>query len=497
MTDPLRKIVVVGGDMETWTVAAALAKGLAGQCVEVTVVERDFKSDRFAVPSVPSMLSFLAYLNIDEGDFALATDAAPSLGTAYQHWTADGQDFVHAFGPYGSMLDRVEFQHWAAKARAAGERGRFDDYSLGAVAGRLGRFAHPSALRPTLSSLVSYSITSDSDKYRHYLKSYALAHGVTLVDSEVADVTRDAATGFILALRLASGEQLDGDFFFDCSGSSATLIGESLGVPLDDWSNWLPYDSRVSVCPVGLDSIPLFVTMSAMDDGWSRSFSLRDRCVAELNYDSKVTPAHAAARALRQYHGAGPDDDVRHSRVIHGSRSEFWAWNCVAVGASAGSPGDLVVGERHLAQSAVLRWIDRYPTRQCAHSVSEDFNRACHAEFERILDAHVFVLNSGKARTTGFWQNVNRIPLTESLKHRVALFRARGTLAFYESETLLPQSWIPLLTGMGVWPERHDPLADTASDEEARARLERIRRQIRAAALTVPAYQERWTGHAV
>ena len=185
VTRSIDSIAVVGGDTSAWIAAAALAKGLGNERVDIVVVERDSVLDRYAESSVPSLLSFLKFLNVDQRDFMRETGALPSLGTAYEDWSAAGQDFIHAFGAYGSMLDGIEFQHFAAKARDAGDVSSFDAYSVGATAARLGRFAHPVSDPRSILSQMAYSPNVDSRKFRRYLKSYALSKGVRLIVTDV------------------------------------------------------------------------------------------------------------------------------------------------------------------------------------------------------------------------------------------------------------------------------------------------------------------------
>ena len=205
MTGPIEKIAVVGGDTAAWIVAAALASRLAGRRIEVAVIEQETLSDRFADDSVPSILSFLHYLNIDERDFVRQTSAALNLGASYQSWSESGQDFVHAFGAYGSMLEGVEFQHFATKARAAGDTSSFDEYSVGATAARVGRFAHPAANPRSILSQIPYSLNVDNEKFRRYLKSYALSKGISLVAADVVAATTHSTSGFIDTLELSTG----------------------------------------------------------------------------------------------------------------------------------------------------------------------------------------------------------------------------------------------------------------------------------------------------
>ncbi len=492
MTRPIDRIAIVGGDTSAWITAAALAKGLGSEHVDIVVLERSGMLDRHAESSVPSLLSFLKFLNVDQRDFMRETGAFPSLGTAYEDWSESGQDFIHTFGAYGSMLDGIEFQHFAARARGAGDLSSFDEYSVGAMAARFGRFAHPVSDPRSILSQMTYSLNVDSRRFRRYLKSYALSKGVRLIAADVVSATSNSTNGFVESLELDTGETISADFFFDGSGSSAGPISECLGESMEDWSEWLPFDRRVSIRMDRRSSLLPHVTLRVMDAGWYRRIPLRDVVVSELHYDGEITPESVAASALRSAVGAARDQDVLHHSIRHGRRRAFWSKNCVAVGVAAGDAGDFVINRNHLAQSAILRWIDRYPDKDCASSVVWDYNRACGNEYSRVLDVHVLNLVSVKTGKSEYWQRIKQIPKPESLKHKIELFMGRGSLAFNEGESLLPNSWIALLIGLGYWPNRHHPLADADGAHHVREKLADIRRQIREAASQLPDQQEYW-----
>jgi tryptophan halogenase len=70
---------------------------------------------------------------------------------------------------------------------------------------------------------------------------------VRRVEGRLADVEQDAETGHIRSLTLADGQRIEGEFFVDCTGFAAELIGKALDVPFEDWTRWLPCDSAMAV----------------------------------------------------------------------------------------------------------------------------------------------------------------------------------------------------------------------------------------------------------
>jgi tryptophan halogenase len=66
-----------------------------------------------------------------------------------------------------------------------------------------------------------------------------------------------------------------------------------------------------------------------------------------------------------------------------------------------------------------------------------------------------------------------RIP--DSLRHRIDLFRETARVFRDGNELFAENSWIQVMLGQGILPLRHHPVADSMSDAEIGALLERIR----------------------
>src|SRR5690606_40549193 len=60
-----------------------------------------------------------------------------------------------------------------------------------------------------------------------FLRELAGRHGCRRVEGKIAEVETDAGNGCIRALKLENGDVLAGDFFIDCTGFRALLIGQA------------------------------------------------------------------------------------------------------------------------------------------------------------------------------------------------------------------------------------------------------------------------------
>ncbi|MDZ7645496.1 MAG: tryptophan 7-halogenase [Woeseiaceae bacterium] len=100
---PVRNVVVAGGGLEGWAVAAALANSLRGAGVTITVTELAGIAPGPAAEHVlPQTLDFFRHLGIDAAALVQDAGATFRLGTRRRDWPAPGIAPLVAFGRYGA-----------------------------------------------------------------------------------------------------------------------------------------------------------------------------------------------------------------------------------------------------------------------------------------------------------------------------------------------------------------------------------------------------------
>uniref|UniRef100_UPI000F94E26C tryptophan 7-halogenase n=1 Tax=Escherichia coli TaxID=562 RepID=UPI000F94E26C len=93
---------------------------------------------------------------------------------------------------------------------------------------------------------VWYGYHFDATLLGQFLARKAVERGVSHLQRHVHRVQLNEA-GDIASLLLDDGQALSADFFIDCTGMRALLLGETLGVGYESWSHWLPCDSALAV----------------------------------------------------------------------------------------------------------------------------------------------------------------------------------------------------------------------------------------------------------
>jgi tryptophan halogenase len=470
--------------------AAALARVLGRSSCEITLVEPDEGAAAAnAEGTMPGLRAFHGLLGVDERDFLQATRATFKLATRFRDWQMSGATFLHPFGAYGIDTRHELFQAYWLASRQEGRTSPLEEWSVTALAAALGRFGAVPERDSSALRHLSYAYHLDATLYPRFLCSHAQKRGVRRIQGELAAATLDPA-GRIESLRLRDGRSIGGDFFIDCSGTDALLIGGELKMGYEDWSHWLPCDCEVAVqCASAADPAPL-MQATALQSGWEWRIPLRDGlgngyvyCSAHLSDDE------AAARLLERLAGE-PLADPRLLRFKSGRRASVWTGNCLALGSAAGFLEPLASTGLHFIQTGLGRLFSLFPDRDFDPAINAEYNRLTALEYERARDFLILHYAAPKRDDAPFWRECRAMRLPETLAYKQDLFTRTGRIAMLEEETFPPASWLAIYAGLNVWPERHEPLIDMLPAGTASARFEAMREAIRRAVAKLPTHAE-------
>lgn len=474
---PLNSVAILGGGAAGWMTAAALARVLPPACA-IRVVETADAAPRGALSTLPALRGFHGLLGLDEAAVMRAARGTFKLGARYGGWTAPGQDHVEGFSDAGANFDGVAFHHhWLRARQRGGGPGRYEDYSLAAVAGRLGRFAPPSEDPRSVLSTLSYGLHLDAAGYVAALRS--AAGRVAARTGEITDVVL-APDGAIATVVLADGERIVADLFVDTT-PDGRLIGAT---PSGDWideSAALPCD-RLALREVAPRADPPPLTeFEAVTEGWLRRVPLRGGDAVTLAYASDLTSDDEARAVL--------GDEAVIVPLRNGRRERAWSGGCLAIGPAASQRGPLNGDDAQAIQSGVGRLIALLPTAEGSPLAAAEYNRLMAETFDRARDMTV-LRHLSATRTDPFWLRARRAAPSAALAYKQAQFESRGRVVLYDEETFVEDAWVGAFLGHGITPRRHDRLADRLPADQADAALARLRGLIRQAALAMPTHAD-------
>ncbi|ESQ77458.1 tryptophan halogenase family protein [Asticcacaulis sp. AC402] len=466
-TDRVSKVVIIGRDESLWLTANVLWRAFHQAGLDITVIELpSLLRPGDVYPTLKQQEAYHGLMGIEEAPMMRASQATYSLGQRFANFSKTRPPFIHAYSTYGQSINRVPFHHHWVKARAAGLKAEFDDFSINAVAARQGRFFIPGEATDGFANC-NYAYNLGAQGYCRVLKTVALERKVGHVAARLAEVIRDAADGRITALKLMNGQTVEGDFFIDATGADSELLGKAMGVAFESWNHLLPCDRLLTTYGPPLAPLPSFSQVAAFRSGWVGIYPLQNCTAIQQVYASLDLTAEEAFEAAAIVSSMRLNPDPVITPFTAGTRKVYWEKNCVAIGEAAVVLDPIDSVRMHANFIGLAHLISLFPLDRNSMLESKEYNRNVSASFERVRDYQMchYLLNQRFGQP--LWDHCRQIEVPELLRYKLELFFARGSLALYDDETFEEDDWIAMLLGHGLIPQAYDPLVDQTDEAEA------------------------------
>ena len=487
---PLSKIVIVGGGTSGWLAASMLCHHLKRELCQIQLVEsEEIGTIGVGESTVPPFVGLIQRLGIDEQEFIRATEATYKLGIQFVGWQQRNQQYFHPFGVIGRSIGSHDFYQCWLKARAHGDTSALQDFSPCTVMAENGRFFPPAKARNTPIGGANYALHVDAHLVARYLRGYAEARGLIRTEGKVTQV-KQRSDGFIQSVVLADGREISGDFFIDCTGFKALLIGETLGVDSVDWSNYLPCDRAIVAKTDNHKPILSYTRATAQTAGWSWQIPLQHRVGQGYVYSSQFcSDANAKSTLMRSLDG----NLVEAPRVIPfttGHRREVWKHNCLSLGLASGFVEPLEATSIHMICRGMDFFLRYFPDRDCDSALIREYNRRMVVDYEEVRDFIVLHYSATARDDSPFWQWCKNIKLPDSLQERIELFKGHGALREGVDELFRNASWQSVFEGMGIRPSVYCPRVENLDYAEIVVTLKTAKAAIAGMVAHLPTHEE-------
>jgi glycine/D-amino acid oxidase-like deaminating enzyme len=481
---PVRRVVIAGGGTAGWIAAAGLSKCL-GKQIDVRLLEsEEIGTVGVGEATIPTLHLMHEILDLDEREFMQATRATIKLGIHFENWRNVGDHYFHSFGKTGLGHWTAGFHHFWLEGRERGLASDYGDYCLELRAAMDNRFG----VLP--DNGINFAYQFDATAYGKYLRRYAENLGVRRIEGKIVKVHTDAASGDVASLQLADGSLIDGDLFIDCTGMRSVLLGETLGVPYEDWSHWLPCDSALPVQTTLVGEPVPYTRSTAHPWGWQWGIPLQHRMGNGIVYSSKyVSDDEAKATLLANVKG----EVIRQPRAIRfrpGQREVSWKNNVVAIGLSSGFLEPLESTSIHLIQKAMTRLVELFPTDGIRQSDVDEYNNQTRESVDVIRDFIILHYHVTDRTDSPMWRQCREMDVPAQLKHRLRHFRETGRVMLRQGELFAENSWVQVMMGQGITPASHHPITRNMDDSALADFLGGIRKDVARKLMKLPRHQQ-------
>lgn len=465
---PIRKVTIIGGGTAGWMTAALLSR-LFGTSYQIRLIEsEEIGTIGVGEATIPAIKIYNQMAGIAEEDLLRETQATYKLGIEFVNWRTPGHSYIHGFGDIGQDLLWLHTHQFYLRHGGEDRFGSFDKFALNCAAARRNKMASPDKRDPD-SPLhgFDYAYHFDASLYAAFLRRRAEAQGVERIEGRIEHVQRDGDTGFVSHVSLASGPQIDGDFFIDCSGMRGLLIGQAMGVPYLDWNDWLLCDRALAVPCANAPVLAPYTRSTAHGSGWQWRIPLQHRIGNGLVYSSQFIDDDVAASVLLGNLDNEPARDPMPVRFRPGRRARAWEGNVVAIGLSCGFLEPLESTSIHLIQTGLFRLLALFPGQAFDPADIAEYNRQTAFEYEDVRDFIIAHYKVTEREDTPFWAYLKHMNVPQSLADRLALFESSARFFQHgKAELFREESWVQVLIGQGI-SARADPMVDLVPEADA------------------------------
>ena len=487
-----RSVVIVGGGTAGWMAAAALSRYFNDGRRTITLIESDaIGTIGVGEATIPPLRSFNGMLDIAENEFLRETRGTFKLGIEFVNWGQRGDRYFHPFGTHGQDLHGIDFHqlYLRERMRTGEAAGSIAAYSMSSAAAAARAFGRPGQHAAPPLSEINYAFHFDAGLYAAFLRRLAERQGTIRREGRIVSVERDGESGDVAAVVMEDGARIAGDLYLDCSGFRALLIEETMGAGFEDWSRWLPMDSALAMPTANLGPPDPFTRATAHGAGWQWRIPLQHRTGNGHVFSSAYIDAGEAEAILRESAEGEPLAEPRLLRFTTGMRREAWVGNVVALGLSAGFIEPLESTAIHLVQNGIQRLFALFPEGRVDPLEREEYNRGMRTLYEDVRDFVILHYKATQRDDTEFWRYVRDMEVPESLARRMELWRLHARVFRENAELFTLPSWVAVMLGQNLWPERHDPIADTLDPAKVAGAMAQMRESYRAAAAKLPSQE--------
>jgi tryptophan halogenase len=439
--------------------------------------------------TIPPIMDFIRLLGINENEIVREVKGTFKLGIAYRDWTRANDYFFHPFGPTGFGMGPISFPAYWLKMFLDGRAKRLEEYSIQCVAAAANKFMRPVHAPNTPLNKITYALHFDASLFARYLRGFAEARGVKRIEGKVEKVNLRPEDGFIASVTMDNGQTIAGDLFIDCSGFRGLLIEGALKTGYQDWTNWLPCDRAMAVPTENIGPPPSYTLVTAREAGWQWRIPLQHRTGNGHVYCSAfISDDKAREILLSNLEGKALAEPLS-LRFTTGRRNKAWNKNCVALGLASGFLEPLESTSIHLIQRGIAMLLKFFPDRNFEPADIDRYNKIFEFEFGRVRD-FLLLHYTYTERPGPFWEHCRNIPLTDSLKEKIELFRSHGRILREDTELFPAQSWLYVMIGQAIRPRSYEPTVDTIDESVIQANLNDIRTVVKRCVDSMPSHQQ-------
>ena len=112
------------------------------------------------------------------------------------------------------------------------------------------------------------------------------------------------------------------------------------------------------------------------------------------------------------------------------------------------------------------------------------------AEVLNVRDFIVLHYHLTEREDSPFWRYWKNMPIPDSLRHRMELFKETGRVYINTYELFVEPSWLQVMYGQGITPKHYHPAANEMSEAELKKFLDDARTYVQRSVERMPSHHD-------
>lgn len=434
----INNLAIVGGGTSGLVTALILKKSYPNLKIDL-IESKTIGIVGVGEGSTEQWTTFMKFCDIDKKELVKETDATFKYGINFANWNGDGRSYIQSVnGEFNiSGPGNIKFLYAYLISQQVDPLHLIQPYVV------------KSELREGNYNINQFHF--NTFKLNDYLHKKCVEADIGVIEAELSSVkiNDDESISSIIS---TDGREFDYDFYVDSTGFSRFIMQKSLGIKWQSYSEYLPVNSAIAFPTERLEDIPAWTLSRAMNSGWLWRIPTQERFGNGYVFSDKFLDFDGAQKEVEELYGHKVEVAKR-IKFDAGKLEKSWHKNCVAVGLSSSFIEPLEASAIGTSIQQAFLLADCLPSYVPNTKFAEDtYNKQTDEILENILD-FVLLHYRVKRDDTDFWKYVKDLPLTESLKEKLEMYKHKLPSDHeFQNKRVLFQSanWILVLYGLGL-----------------------------------------------
>ena len=400
-------MMIVGGGSAGWMSAAMLIKEFPDK--KIALIESpEIATTGVGESTIQQIRRWTSFLGIEDESFLRHIDGTYKLSIKFTDFYKKGEAFHYPFGRPNIKNTLDGYNDWWYKKFIHPET-PYTDYA-DCLVPQMAMVNQNKLSKNENNQLEGFSLSTDSafhfdaTKFGAWLRDfYCLPKGAVHIKEHI-DTIKLNENGEIESLN----EKHKAELYIDCTGFASLLLGKTLKVPFESYSDILPNNSAWATKLPYKDKrkeLVNYTDCKAVENGWIWKIPLWSRVGTGYVYSDNFIDDDAALKQFQKHLGTD-EAEFKKIKMRIGIHERLWEKNVVAIGLSSGfiepleSTGLFTVHQflkeliRDLKRDRVSQWDRDNYTYRC-----KDLFR----EFAEFVSLHYILSHRND---TEYWKHI-------------------------------------------------------------------------------------------